>query len=86
MFLRNRVTIVSGRVGPAAGLLKQRFPLVVGQAAALPVSPRVFAPVVEEADIVVFVLERLDFTLNEIIKYAEIVLQFFGYVEVHVCL
>ncbi len=53
VLLRERVAVVPGGVGAAAGLVQQRLPLVVGQTAAFPVGARVLAPVVEEADVVV---------------------------------
>ena len=60
VLLRERVAVVTGLVGDVAHLAQQRLPLLVGQAAAIPVGAGVFAAVVEEADVVVLVLDRLD--------------------------
>ena len=54
--LRERIAVVAGRVGPAAGLAQQRLPLVVGQPAAVPVGAGVLAAMVEEALVVVLLL------------------------------
>ena len=48
-----------------SSLAQQLLPLVVRQAAALPVGAGVLAAVVEEADVVVLLLERLDLRLDE---------------------
>jgi hypothetical protein len=42
------------------------------QAAALPVGARVLAPMVEEADVVVLLLERLDLALDEVIQLGQV--------------
>ena len=60
VFLRERIAVVAGVVGEFARLREQRFPLFGRQAAAVPVGARVFAAMVEEADVVVGVFERLD--------------------------
>ena len=60
VLLRERVAVVAGVVGAAAHLAEQRLPLLVGQAAALPVGAGVLPAVVEEAVVVVLRLERLD--------------------------
>ena len=56
VLFRQRVAVVPGLVGQGLGVGQQCLPLFVGLAAALPVGPRIFAPVVEEADVVVRVL------------------------------
>ena len=73
VLLRERVAVVAGGVGPAAGLAQQRLPLLVRQAAALPVGAGVLAAVVEEADVVVLLLERLDLALDEVVELVEVV-------------
>ena len=53
------------------GLVQQRFPLLVRQALALPIRPRVLAAMVEETDIVVHLLQRLDFILDKLVHLLE---------------
>ncbi len=47
---------MAGLVGAAGGFLEQFLPLVPGQPARLEVRARIFAAVVEEADVVVLLL------------------------------
>ena len=72
VLLRERVAVVAGRVGPPAGLGEQRLPLLVRQAAAIPVGAGVLAAVVEEADVVVGLLERLDLPLDEVVEDVQV--------------
>ena len=51
--LRQRIAIEPGVVGHLPDRGEERLPLLVRQPAAVPVGARVFAPVVEEADVVV---------------------------------
>jgi hypothetical protein len=74
---------VAGRVGAAAGLGQQRFPLLARQAAGVPVGAGVLAPVVEEADVVVRLFERLDLRFDEAVEFAEIVDEILRQGEVH---
>ena len=83
VLLRERVAVVAGGVGAAPRLAQQRLPLVVRQAAALPVGARVLAAMVEEADVVVLLLERLDLALDELVELVEVVGQILRDVEVH---
>ena len=53
VLLRERVAVVTGGVGAAAGLAEQGLPLLVRQAAAVPVGTGVLAAMVEEPDVVV---------------------------------
>ena len=53
VLLRERVAVVAGLVGQPTGLAEQRLPLVVRQAAAIPVGAGVLPAVVEEPDVVV---------------------------------
>ena len=62
---------------------EQRLPLLVRQAAALPVGAGVLAPVVEEPDVVVLLLERLDLALDEVVELVEVVGEVRGELEVH---
>ena len=81
--LGERVAVVAGVVGAAACLAQQRLPLLVGQAAAIPVGAGVLAAMVEEADVVVLLLERLDLPLDEVVELAEVGDQFGRYRVVH---
>ena len=58
-------------VGPPAHFAQQRFPLVPRQPVAIPIRPRMLAPVIEEADVVVLVLERLDLAFDESVQLGE---------------
>ncbi len=82
--LRERIPIVTGVVGEFARLREQRLPILGRQAAAIPVGARVFAAMVEEADVVVRIFERLDLALDEVVELDEVVGQVFWNVEVHV--
>ena len=50
--------VVPRLVGGIAGLGEQRLPFVAGQAVVVPVRPRMFAAVIEKADIVVARFDR----------------------------
>src|SRR6516165_10144922 len=84
VFLRERVTEVAGRVGPAPRLGEQRLPVAAGQPAAVPVGPGVLPAVVEEPDVVVLHFQRPDLALDELVEFGQVILQVFGQVEVHV--
>jgi len=77
------IAVVPGSVGAAPRLAQQRFPLLVGQAAAVPVGACVLAAVIEEAIVVVLMLQRHDLALNELIKLGQCVRNFLGNVEIH---
>src|SRR5262249_12245405 len=62
---------------------QQRLPLLVRQAAAMPVGAGVLAPVIEEAGVVVPLLERLDLALDEAIHVGEEGGEVLGDLEVH---
>ena len=81
--LREGVAVVPGGVGKPAGLAEQRLPLLVGQAAALPVGAGVLPAVVEEADVVVLLLERTDLPLDEVVELVEVRGKVLGQFEVH---
>ena len=78
VLLRERIAVVAGVVGELTGLREQRFPVFGRQAAAIPVGARVFATMIEEPDVVVRVLERLDDFLDEVVEFDQIVGQVFG--------
>ena len=75
------VTQVSCRIGPAHHLPEQRLPLRSGQPAVVPVGAGVLAPVVEVLD--VLGLQRGDLCLDEAVKFAQVVGEFGGQIEVH---
>src|SRR5262249_29684451 len=83
VLLGERVAVVPGGVGPTSRLTQQRLPLVVGEPAAVPVGAGVLATVVEEADVVVLLLERLDLPLDEVVELVEVVGEILGQLEVH---
>jgi len=76
---------MAGLVGAAGGFLEQFLPLLPGQTARLEVRPRIFAAVVEEADVVVLRFKRLDLGGDEGVEFGEIGLQVGGDGEVHQC-
>ena len=63
---------MAGVVGAPLRLAQQRLPLLARQAVAVPVGARVFAAVVEEADVVVLLLERLDLRLDEAVEFVQV--------------
>ena len=83
VFLGKRIAVVASVVGEFARFREQRFPLLGRQTAAVPVGTRVFAPVIEEADVVVRVLQRFDYLLDEVVEFDQIVGQIFWNVEIH---
>jgi hypothetical protein len=74
---------MAGRVGPATGLGQKRLPFRAGQALIVPIGAGVLAAMVEEADIVVGPLQRLDLGLNETVQLTQIGDQVSGQGEVH---
>ena len=64
-------------------LAQQFFPFGPGQSARFKIGARPFAAVVEEADIVVGLLERLDLGLDEGVEFTQIGLKVGGNCEVH---
>jgi hypothetical protein len=72
-FRRNGIAVMSRPVGNAAHLRKQSPPVSTREAVIVPIGPRMFAAVVEETDIVVAVLNRLDLAFDEIVEHGEII-------------
>ena len=72
ILLRHRKTQMTGRVCEILGLAQQRFPFVPRQAAILEIGARPFAAVVEEANVVVGRLQRLDLAFDESVELCEI--------------
>src|SRR6478735_1945758 len=82
VFFGQRKAIVSGPVGAPAHLGEQSLPFVARQAAALKVGARPFAATVEEADVVVFAFERLDFAFDELVQLGKVGGDFGGDFEI----
>jgi hypothetical protein len=72
IMLRNREAQMAGGVGEILGLAQQRFPFVPRQAAVFEIGARPFAAVVEEADVVIGLLQRLDLARDEAVEFVEI--------------
>jgi hypothetical protein len=51
---------------------KQHFPLVPRQPAIFKISARPFAAVIEETDIVIGVLDRLDLARDELVEFGKV--------------
>ena len=71
VFLGRGVAVVARRVGAPAGFHHERLPFLVGQPAPLPVGAGILAAVVEEADVVVALLQRLDLPLDEVVEFLQ---------------
>jgi hypothetical protein len=61
-----------GGIRPAHHLGQQRLPFPVGQAVAVPVGARVFAPVIEETYVVALLLQGADLEFDELIQFREV--------------
>ena len=70
-------------VGEPLGVREQVLPLVVRQPTAIPVGAGVLPAVVEEPDVVVLLLERLDHLLDEVVELVEVGRQIGRDREVH---
>ena len=70
--LGNRETKMPGRVGEIFHFAQQRFPFMPRQPAIFEIGARPFAAMIEEADVVVGVLDRLDLARDEAIELVEI--------------
>ena len=77
------VAVEAGLVGRDAHPTQQRLPLGVRETVAVPVGACVLAAVIEEADVVVFGLDRLDDVGDELVEVIEELLRLRRYVEVH---
>ena len=81
VFFRQRVAIVPRLVGAPAHLGQQRLPFVAWQAAIFEIGARPFAAMVEETDVVILALERLDLFFDESVELFEIMLISLGIVK-----
>ena len=81
--LRQRVAQQARLVGAAAHLGEQVLPVLARHTTIFEIRAGVFTAVVEEAHIVVLLFERLDLGVDEVIDFAEDLLDVLGDVEVH---
>jgi hypothetical protein len=65
------------------GLAQEVFPFRTGQSVIVEISASPFTPVIEEADIVVLLLQRLDLLLDEIVEHHEIIGNVLRNIEIH---
>ena len=79
----HRVPVVTSLVSQAFGFVQQKLPVIIRKATAFPVGARILASMVEEADVVIGVFERLDRALDELVQLIEIGLQIRRNVKVH---
>src|ERR1700675_3748201 len=70
--LGDREAQVPGAVGEIFHPPQQRFPLMPRQSAIVEIGARPFAAVIEEADVVVGLLDRLDLARDEKVEFVEI--------------
>ena len=70
--LRDRKAQMARRVGEIFRLAQQRFPFVPRQAAVVEIGARPFAAMIEEADVVVGLFDRLDLACDEAVEFVEI--------------
>ena len=70
--LRNREAQVSGFVGKIFHPAQQRLPFWPRQSTMLEISARPFAAVIEEADVVIGLFNRLDLARDELVQLGEI--------------
>ncbi|MEY9597668.1 hypothetical protein ABIF74_002360 [Bradyrhizobium japonicum] len=63
---------MAGGIRKILRLAQQRLPLMTWQAAVLEIGARPFAAMVEEADVVIGLFERLDLAFDETIELSEI--------------
>src|SRR6516164_905646 len=69
---RNSEAQMARLVREVLRLAQQRLPLLARQATVLEIRARPFAAMIEEADVVVFFLERLDLLRDEAVQFVKI--------------
>ena len=79
-----RVTQPPGRIGEATHLAEQLFPIAAGDTAGVEIGARVLASMVEETDVVVGLLQRLDLSFDERVERVERRLDVGRDLEVHI--
>ena len=82
---RQRQSQPTCRVGAATHLAQQLFPVLPWHATVFEIGAGVFAAMIEEADVVVLLLERFDLALDEFVELVERYLNVGGNFEVHRC-
>src|SRR5437762_5389818 len=70
--LGDRKTQMPGIIGEILDPAKQRFPLMPRQPAIVEIGARPFAAMIEKADVVVGLLDRLDLARDELVELVEI--------------
>src|SRR5437763_17038248 len=70
--LGNRKTQMPGIIGEILNPAKQRFPLMSRQAAIVEIGERPFEAMIEKADDVVGLIDRLDLARDELVELVEI--------------
>src|SRR5438067_10595736 len=70
--LGNRKTQMPGIIGEILNPAKQRFPLMPRQPAIVEIGARPFAAMIEKADVVVGLLDRLVLARDELVELVEI--------------
>src|SRR6185437_15097560 len=70
--LRDRKAQMARLIGAVLGLAQQRLPFVPRQPAIVEIGARPFAAVIEEADVVISLFERLDRARDEAVEFVEI--------------
>ena len=83
VFLRPGKTQVTGLVGNRACFGEQLLPFLARQTVVVPVGAGVFAAMIEEADVIVAVLDRHDLLLDELVEFIEIILKLLWNLEIH---
>lgn len=68
----NREAQMARGIGAVFRFAQQFFPFVARQSAIVEIGARPFAAVIEEADIVILLFERLDLTKDEGVEFGEI--------------
>ena len=68
----NREAQMPGRIGEVLHLAQQGFPFLPGQPAVLEIGAGPFPAMIEEPDIVIGLLDRLDLARDETVEFVEI--------------
>ena len=83
VFLRQAKPQMARLVSEAPRLAQQFFPFLAWQAAIVEIGARPFAAVIEEADIVILLLKRLDLVLDKLVEHDQVIGNVLWNVEVH---
>jgi hypothetical protein len=85
VLLGKRQAVEASFISKLSGLCQELLPLLARQTTVVPVGSCMFATVIEEAVIVVFVLEGCDLLVNKLVKICKVLLEIVWYGEVHLC-